>query len=354
MSGSELARMDRSPEYAGGSGMPHGGMLAQAHLLFPNASLPFLDLSTGINPVAYPLPHFSHETLTRLPEFCEISVLERVAADAFGVADADCVLAGPGTQIFISLLPGLLGRMNARVAVLSPTYSEHAMAWAASGCAVIATPSFDALADADIAVLCQPNNPDGRTYSRADLLALADVMAAKGGVLVIDEAFADLEPPGLSLAEHAGHPGLIILRSFGKWSGLAGLRLGFVLARPDWVAKWRARLGPWAVSGPALAAGLLAYPDAAWRAEASARLAEDGARLDAILAGVGMLPIGGTRLFRLYAGQGAQTLWRRLGHAGILTRQFDYAPHWLRFGLPGNAAEWSRLAGRVSAAPYEP
>jgi cobalamin biosynthetic protein CobC len=323
--------MDQTPIL--GSVMPHGGMLAQARVLFPNAPEPFIDLSTGINPVPYPLRPFAPEVFTRLPEWDDIAELERVAALAYGVPDPACVLAGPGTQIFISLLPRLIGKR--RVAVLSPTYSEHVLAWRSAGCEVLETSEFGALAQAEIAVLCNPNNPDGRVIPRVDLLAMAEFMARKDGVLVVDEAFADLEP-GVSIADHAGHPGLIILRSFGKWSGLAGLRLGCVLARPDWVAEWRGGLGPWAVSGPALAAGLQALPDKAWREAASARLARDGARLDAAFVSKAMRVVGGTRLFRLYESETAQALWQTLGEHGVLTRRFGYAPNWLRLGLPAS------------------
>jgi len=318
-------------------------MLARARALFPDAPLPFLDLSTGINPVPYPLPPFSPDTLHRLPELEDVARLEAVAGAAFGVADPACVLAGPGTQLFISLLPKLIGRRDAQVAVLSPTYGEHAQSWASAGCSVSTPQHINALADADIAVLCRPNNPDGRVIARADVLALADTLAARGGLLVVDEAFADLETPGLSLAAEIGHPGLIILRSFGKWSGLAGLRLGFLLAPAEVVAACRASLGPWAVSGPAIMAGLAAYADDSWRAQAQARLLADGMRLDALLSAHAMRPLGGTTLFRLYAGPDAQALWHRLAHTGILTRRFDYAPDWLRFGLPGEEAEWGRL-----------
>jgi cobalamin biosynthetic protein CobC len=328
--------------------MGHGGMLARARVLFPHAPATFVDLSTGINPVAYKLAPFPQEALTLLPDEADLTRLERVAAQAFGVPDPACVLAGPGTQIFISLLPTLLRRPAASVAVLSPTYGEHAQSWVRSGCTVAATADFDALAEADIAVLCQPNNPDGRVLPRATLWTLADRMAARDGVLVVDEAFMDLEDPANSLADLVGHPALLILRSFGKWSGLAGLRLGFVLSRPDWIATWRASLGPWAVSGPGLFAGLQALPDDAWRAESIARLDRDGARLDALLARAGMELVGGTRLFRLYHGEVAQSLWQRLGDAGILTRRFDLNPAWLRFGLPGKEADWARLDALLS------
>ena len=152
-----------------------------------------------------------------------------------------------------------------------------------------------------MAVLCNPNNPDGRVLPRATLLALADRLAARGGWLVVDEAFADLEPPDVSLVPSLPHPAIVVLRSFGKPYGLAGLRLGFALAPRALLARLRAVLGPWPVSGPAIAIGIAALRDAAWRAAAAERLRADAARLDAALAAAGLRLLGGTRLFRLAA-----------------------------------------------------
>jgi cobalamin biosynthetic protein CobC len=199
------------------------------------------------------------------------------------------------------------------------------------------------LAKADIAVICNPNNPDGRRHTPAELLALADTLAARNGLLVVDEAFADLEPQPLSLAPALPHPGIVILRSFGKTYGLAGLRLGFVLAAPDHAARIRAALGPWCISGPALAAGLQALPDAAWRSQTIRRLDTDIARLDTIVTKSALALAGGTRLFRLYEGTTAAGLHERLANAGILVRRFMSQPHRLRFGLPANDAQWDRL-----------
>jgi cobalamin biosynthetic protein CobC len=315
--------------------MAHGGMLSAARALFPEAPWPFLDLSTGINPVAYPLPALPAGALTRLPDAGDELALREVAAAAYGVTDAEMVVAAPGTQILISLLPYLLPVAGRRVAVLSPTYGEHEAAWRTAGFDVSAVADFSGLAGVDVAVVCNPNNPDGRVIDPA-------VLAGFGGTLVVDEAFADLEPGGLSVAAALPRAGLVVLRSFGKSYGLAGVRLGFALAEPSLAARLRGALGPWAVSGPALAAGLQALPDAAWRAATVARLDRDTGRLDEMVRRVGMTLVGGTRLFRLYRGD-AEAVFQRLGRAGILVRRFQAPPDVLRFGLPGDAADWRRL-----------
>ena len=205
---------------------------------------------------------------------------------------------------------------------------------------------FAALFDAPAALLCNPNNPDGRRVGLRALHALADAMAARGGLLVVDEAFADLEPELVSAATLLPHPALVVQRSFGKTYGLAGLRLGFALASAAGAATIRGWLGPWAVSGPALAIGTAALADAPWRAGEAARLAAAAARLDALLEAAGLRVLGGTRLFRLAEGDAAG--WhQRLGRAGLLTRPFANQPRWLRFGLPPDEAAWARLAAAL-------
>src|SRR5262249_17478586 len=156
---------------------------------------------------------------------------------------------------------------------------------------------LDELADADLAILVNPNNPDGRVTSRAHLLALAHARPAHRGLLVIDEAFMDVGPLDASLCAEVERGRLVVLRSFGKFFGLAGVRLGFAVAAPAIAARLRAVLGPWAVSGPAIAIGEIALADTAWIAATRARLAEEAARLDRLLQSRSLAVAGGTSLF---------------------------------------------------------
>ena len=309
---------------------------------FPHAPEPWIDLSTGINPVPYPLPPMPLAALTRLPEPEQIAELEAVAACAYGVADPACVVAGPGTQALIHLLPRLVA--PGAVAVVSPTYNEHRAAWALAGHSVAEVADLDQIGEARVAVLVRPNNPDGAVAPAKAVLSAAGRLADKGGVLVVDEAFADLE--GCSLAPVLPHPGLLLLRSFGKTYGLAGVRLGFALAAPRWAARLRAALGPWAVSGPALHAGAHALADTGWRDIAAERLGGDAAQLDGLLSAAGCRVVGGTRLFRLVEHGVAAALADRLGGAGMLVRQFANRPNFLRFGI---SAEWTRLEVALGA-----
>lgn len=322
--------------------MEHGGRVVQARRMFPGAPEPFMDLSTGINPVPYPFDPLPLDLFTRLPEPEEVLDLQRVAARAYGVADPAMVVAAPGSQMLIQLLPRL--RPLPGVAVLGPTYAEHAAAWAAAGSIVSQVAEFAQLGAVPGAVLCNPNNPDGRRTPVPALLALAERLAAHGGLLVVDEAFADLEGSGRSVAPLLPRPGLVVLRSFGKAYGLAGVRLGFALASPELAGAIRDALGPWAVSGPALRIARQALADRAWAAASAERLRREAACLDGVLAGSGLRVLGGTSLFRLVEVPDAQAVFTRLGRAGILVRRFAGDPHRLRFGLPRDAEQLSRLA----------
>ena len=310
----------------------HGGRLAAAQALFPAAPRPWLDLSTGINPSPYPGPNVTRRSLARLPEPEALAALEASAAAAFGVC-ADHVAATPGTEAALRLLPRLLGARS--VAIAAPTYGGHFDAWRAVGTAVVA---WGGAAEARVVV--NPNNPDGRIMPTNDLLA-----AAQTGWMIVDEAFADPHPEG-SVAAHAGGR-LIVLRSFGKFYGLPGLRLGFVLAGRSLAAQIRRAFGEWPVSNGAILIGQAAYADTAWRERTRRRLRRDRARLDKLLESVGLSVLGGTDLFRLAHAPDADSLFLHLAGMGVLCRPFDQS-NLLRFGLPGGRADWDRLAAALA------
>ena len=316
-----------------GSVIRHGGDMSAARRSFPFAPEPFLDLSTGINPVPYPYDPPPQQAYTLLPEADSLWQLQVAAARAYGVSDPECVVAAPGTQLLISLLPRLMPQ--AAVAVLGPTYAEHAEAWRDSGSVVHRVESLDEGAEQGAAVLCQPNNPDGQRHPPDALLHLA----ARLRLLVVDEAFADFEP-GFSVASAVAQaPGLVVLRSFGKTYGLAGLRLGFALMAPGPAATLRRALGPWAVSGPAIAIGRQALADQAWLHRSAERLRGDVAWLDAQLHQAGCRVIGGTLLFRLVRTADSARLAERLGQAGVIVRTFSDHPELIRFGIPAPGAQ---------------
>jgi cobalamin biosynthetic protein CobC len=282
------------------------------------------------------------ELFARLPEPAAIDRLAAAAAEAYGAPSPEHVVPAPGTQILLPLVAGLVP--PGRAAVLGPTYAEHARVAALAGHRVAEVAALRALAGADLAMVVNPNNPDGRILARAELLACAAELRSRGGLLVVDEAFMDVGPPAdTSLCGDVGLGNIIVLRSFGKFFGLAGLRLGFALATPGTAARLKASLGPWAVSGVAIAVGETALRDRMWREATRARLAREAQRLDQLLASAGLGVVGGTSLFRLVRTAAANDLFHHLGRAGILVRRFDEQPPWLRFGLPAGEEAWRRL-----------
>lgn len=319
----------------------HGGDLSAARRLFPDAPEPFIDLSTGINPNPYPLPPLPAEIFARLPGAAAAGDLATAAAKYYGAPSPDYVVAAPGTQILLPPVAGLV--RPGRAAIASPTYNEHARAARLAGHSVTEARELGALGEGDLAVVTNPNSPDGRLFDRDLLLALAGKMRARGGLLVVDEAFMDVGPPGASLAGDVPRGNIVVLRSFGKFFGLAGVRLGFALLDRPMAARLSAALGPWAVSGPALAIGVQALADTAWIEVARSLLLQASHRLDAILTGAGLDVVGGTPLFRLARTTAANMLFQHLGRAGILVRIFADNANWLRFGLPGSEDDWQRL-----------
>ncbi|MER9656485.1 threonine-phosphate decarboxylase CobD [Mesorhizobium sp. M0152] len=329
-----------------GAAVDHGGSLGRARAMFPDAPQPFVDLSTGINPHSYPLFDLPATTLSRLPETTRASELTEIAAGTYGAPSPANVAAAPGTQILLPRVASLV--RPGKAFVLGPTYAEHARAAAIAGHAVTEIGDFAALAQADLAVIVNPNNPDGRVIERDRLLALAAAMRAKGGLLVVDEAFMDVGPRQHSLAGDVGQGGIVVLRSFGKFFGLAGLRLGFALSDGSTVERLETQFGPWAVAGPALEYGIRALADIGWQDAMRASLADASARLDGLFGRFGVPVAGGTTLFRHLQLPNAAGLFSALGERGILLRHFADRPHALRAGLPGSQEEWQRLESALA------
>lgn len=318
----------------------HGGGLSRAIGLYGGTAPDWLDLSTGINPCPPPLPHIPASAWHRLPDADLVDRAEKAAAAFYGTGRRQPLVV-PGTQSVIQHLPTLAVPGRA-VAVLGPTYGEYGRVLSASGFPVDPITDPDALRpDHGLAVIVNPNNPTGRLFPRDTLLAIADRMAGQGGRLVVDEAFGDGVSGNSVGAEAFSHPGLIVFRSFGKVFGHAGIRLGFVMAMPTVLHRLADALGPWAVSGPALvvAEHLLRGDIDGLRA----RIAERKAGLDAVLSQAGLCTIGGTHLFSLVEVADGAALQHALCERQILTRNFDYAPGWLRIGLTPDAASDLRL-----------
>jgi len=331
--------------------LPHGGNLAAAEALYGPPRQGWVDLSTGINPHPYPVGEIGAEAFSRLPDEAAGDGLLRAARDYYSAPGVNAIVAAPGTQALIQWLPRL--RPRSHVCVVGPTYGEHARAWRDAGHDVVeAALPEQAPSDTGVLVVVNPNNPDGARHAPGGLIETARRLASRGGWLIVDEAFGDVTPD-LGLAAHCQLDGLVLLRSFGKFFGLAGLRLGFALTGPEMAGRLNQAMGPWAVSGPAAAVGARALLDTAWIQGTRETLAAGMRRLEALLADNGLDIAGGTDLFALTHSDQAGALHRHLARNGIWTRVFPDHPAWIRFGLPGAPEHWRRLETALASRPNE-
>jgi cobalamin biosynthetic protein CobC len=330
--------------------MKHGGDLTEAMARYGGTPSMWLDLSTGINPWPWPIPaDLPADVWQRLPSRAAEQALIAAAREAYAVpADAE-VIAAPGTQSLIQWLPQLA--CGGAVAIVEPTYGEHALAWRLAGHDVIAVADLDAVPETvRHAVIVNPNNPDGSVTDRAALARAAARLRDRGGWLVIDEAFADMEPDISAIGLCGNLLPIVALRSFGKFYGLAGLRLGFAIAPPDIAQRVALALGPWPCCGPALHIGTAALRDREWARRTRDAIEQQARELDAVLAEAGFRMVGGAGLFRLARRPDASKVHTALAAQHIWCRRFDWADDLLRFGLPGDHHGLDRLAAAL--APF--
>lgn len=315
-------------------GRDHGGDLARAIAIHGGHASGWIDLSTGINRTPYPSDIISDKSLRGLPDSAAMTTLLEAASLAYSTKWPLAALAG--AQAAIQLLPTLVDPGALRI--LSPTYNEFAGAFESAGWQVEQVTSLADLRDARVAVVVNPNNPTGAVFDPAELLSTAQ----RAGLLIVDESFSD-PTPATSLLPHAMPENVIVLRSFGKFFGLAGLRLGFAAGPLDLVTKIVNGAGPWRVSGPALEIGSRALSDTAWQARMRTQLSRDATRCDQLVTARGWRSLGGTALFRLYETPDAVAAQDKLARHHIWTRVFPYSETWLRLGIPGPEIEWRRL-----------
>jgi L-threonine-O-3-phosphate decarboxylase len=294
-------------------------------------------LSTGINPLPWNGEPPPAASWARLPEMDD--GLAEAAREYYG---APLTLPVAGTQAAIQFLPRL--RRPGRVGMVAPTYAEHAHRWRSAGHSV-AYLSVDECAAAlpalDVLIAVNPNNPTGACFERGQLLGWHAALAAHGGWLIVDEAFIDATPE-LSLAAESDRVGLVVLRSLGKFFGLAGARVGFVFAAHALLRALAEQLGPWPIATPSRFVAERALRDHDWHAVTRVRLLRASTRLAGLLARHGLVPTGGCALFQWVRTPHAETVYDVLARDGILVRRFD-APSSLRFGLPGAEPDWERL-----------
>ena len=301
----------------------HGGGLDAAIAAYGGTRQSWLDLSTGINPVPYPMPSLPHDAWTALPDQAAFVRLYDLARSSWNVPKGAAIIGATGASAIIAALPRVIPQGD--VCIPGPTYNEHGAAFAQSGWQLGQNPSHTLVA-------VHPNNPDGHLWPESDCDA---------PYTIIDESFCDVDP-NQSLIHLASRPGTVVLKSFGKFWGLAGLRLGFAIGDPAIIARLTDLLGPWQISGPALTIGAEALADPQWADATRQRLASDAGRLDKLMDKSGAEVVGGTTLFRLYRVKNAQAAQDQLAKHHVWSRIFPYSDDWLRLGLPA-PDRWAQL-----------
>ena len=349
---------DILPRHGGLNLPPHGGDLDWARRQFGGFTGEWLDLSTGINPIPYPIAPLAAPIWTRLPTDSAVVNLMAAAVDYYGIA-AENIVPSAGSQSLIQIIPELVTCAHKTVDIIAPTYGEHALAWHRADYLV---KEIDGLAKhipepaAPFRIVVHPNNPTGLVYDTAQLRSWAATCAAMGGFLLVDEAFADIAPcQSVMAGNKAGEKfpeGVIVIKSFGKFFGLAGVRLGFLCASVPMIEKARERLGPWAVSGPALAIGAAALSDHTWITTTRQRLATESAKMRGFLVDHHFRLVGHTDLFTLVSHKDAMQIFRAFAEKGILLRGFAPSLHpdaarWLRIGLPAHPDGFFDRAGKI-------
>lgn len=329
----------------------HGGRIDVARQAFPDAPQPWIDLSTGISPWSYPLPLMDASEANRLPDTGALQAMIEAAREAYRVPPAVDVVALPGTDAGIGILPWLF-RTPKRVAILAPAYSSHRIAWEAAGHSVSEIGSLDRIGSAAILIVVNPNNPDGRFTGHADLAAAIPSLKRRDGLLIVDEAFADADEahsivPAVTRLDYT-----LVFRSAGKFYGAAGVRLGFAITSHPVAGRLRSALGAWPLPAQAIAFGRAALADEGWAATQRERLRQACKELDEVLQANGFRPSGGTVFFRLASHDSSREIFTHLAGRGILTRPFEGRSQ-LRFGLPKGSEEWDRLRDALSSAPSQ-
>ncbi|ACT47177.1 threonine-phosphate decarboxylase CobD [Methylotenera mobilis] len=316
--------------------LEHGGNLSAAVAQYKIPLEQWLDLSTGINPCHYPIPEIPVHLWHNLPN--DEDGLATIAAQYYG---CKALLPTSGSQAALQTLPKL--RPVCKVAMLNPMYQEHAHAWQHHGHQVLRFNNFndvDVINSADVVLICNPNNPTGKQFAPQDLLHLHATLAKRGGWLIVDEAFMDATPEH-SIAQHTHLEGLFVLRSLGKFFGLAGTRVGFLLAAQAQLHQIQEELGPWTIAGPSRYIAMLALQDSTWQHNTRLSLVNSSSRLSTLLNQYGLSPTAGTALFQYIATTEAMRLQDKLAKQGIWVRRFNEQPA-LRFGLP-DEHQWQQL-----------
>lgn len=315
----------------------HGGCLNRAVKDFAIARENWLDLSTGINPQSYSLSSPPESIWRSLPEDDD-----GLVATAQKYYDCRQLIMTPGSQWSIGKIPSWCRALgNHKNTVLLPYlgYQEHRHAWQKSGfdCVYyIDEPTEQQLSTCSAMVVINPNNPSGNKVNKTQLLQWHNRLSETGAWLIVDEAFIDAET-SQSMAGDAGVTGLIVLRSLGKFFGLAGVRVGALLAWQSLLELALSELEPWSIANPSRWAAEKALQDIQWQDSMRAQLTLQSQKLSDLLHRTFSQSIGGCALFQTVWLNNAEVIYQQLAREGILVRLLsEYKTPGLRFGLPAD------------------
>ncbi|MBL1417744.1 MAG: threonine-phosphate decarboxylase [Moritella sp.] len=321
----------------------HGGQLQQVALQYARPIAEWLDLSTGISPTSYPIPSIPTSVWQQLPQPSQSLIT--AAKHYYGT---DNIVATSGSQAVIKQLPSIFKQHVAEQFISEQStgtstvwlplvgYKEHERAWREQGFTIqqyTQLPTSAQLTANCIVVVINPNNPTGELFTRNTLLALLDNIQTLKGWLILDEAFMDVVEPSQSIIAHTDNPHLLVLRSVGKFFGLAGIRLGFLSAHPQWLQALEKLSSPWEVNGPAQYITEIALMDRQWQQQQLLSLTALSATLELLLMTTFDCPVAGSALFKTIRLDNAPEVYILLCQQGVYVRLCD-EQNALRFGIP--------------------
>jgi cobalamin biosynthetic protein CobC len=324
----------------------HGGQLNNVAKLFKRPLNEWLDLSTGISPISYPIPSIPQIIWQQLPQTS--NGLIEAAKRYYGTGN---IITTSGSQAVIARLPSLYlnytKRLPNKIDVWLPVvgYKEHERSWHDAGFNIKRyqnLPTFKDLKLNAIVVVINPNNPTGELHQQHTLKALLKTVESLSGWLIIDEAFMDVITPNQTLIDLSTNKHLFVLRSIGKFFGLAGIRIGFLSAHSMWLLKLQQLSSPWEVNGPAQFIAEQALKDHTWQSAQRKTLIALSIKLEMLLTEtfadstnncLKNIEVSGCGLFKTLVHPQATEIYQKFCHQGLYVRLCD-ENNALRFGIP--------------------
>ena len=325
----------------------HGGDLSDA-VRVNRKIKKWIDLSTGINPNAYNDFNIDKTVYSHLPSGNQLAELMSIARGYYNLNQEIKICAYQGAQGVINILPNIVNKnIHDTIQILTPTYTEHYRVWNDHGFKIRLVTNIENELDPSIPfVLVNPNNPDGKLFQPKYLEELWERIRKAGGFLILDESFMD-GTPDMSFRFDNCRDNVIVIRSFGKFFGLPGLRLGFVYGDNHYINKVSSLVGPWPISSSSLLIARKAMLDTVWISATITDLKMKSTALSNFLHDQKLKTVGDCYFFKTIELDNASQMHKALANHGIWTRIFNYNQKWLRMGLTKNKFEFEYLANTI-------